>query len=202
MRRRQGEAGDRIPAIIPSGALYGDRTGHIDDRRRILRIPDPVGNYSYELHQGVLVRMTRPKLKHTILQGRSRDQLRTLMPQGGFAEIEFPFRPLPEHELRVADVANISPERWAKADPEDIFHGAPDIVIEVLSPSNTASEIPEKEQLCLENGCREFWVMDDKRKEVRVTTADGRVATYKPGQSIPIGMLGSASITVDSIFGL
>jgi len=121
-----------------------------------LKIPEPVGDYSYELHQGALVRVTRPKLKHTILQGRIRDLLRAVMLQGSYSEIEFPFRPVPEQELRVADVAYVCLERWVNADPEDIFRGAPDLVIEVLSPSNTASEILEKEQICLENGCREF----------------------------------------------
>ena len=71
-----------------------------------------------------------------------------------------PFAPLPEYELRVADVAYLSPERFAQADPEDYIRGAPDLVIEVLSPSNTAAEIYEKEKLCLENGSREFWVVD------------------------------------------
>lgn len=42
-------------------------------------------------------------------------------------------------------------------DPDDYLRGAPDLIIEVLSPSNTATEICDKEKLCLENGAREFW---------------------------------------------
>jgi Uma2 family endonuclease len=34
-------------------------------------------------------------------------------------------------------------------DPDDNFLGAPDLVIEVLSPSNTVAEIYDQEKLCL-----------------------------------------------------
>ena len=70
--------------------------------------------------------------------------------------IEVPFRLLPEYELRTADVAVVSVVRLNQADPEDNLPGAPELVIEVLSPSNTAAEIIEKQGLCLENGCLEF----------------------------------------------
>jgi Uma2 family endonuclease len=32
----------------------------------------------------------------------------------------------------------------------------PELVIELISPSNTAAELREKKKLCLENGSREF----------------------------------------------
>jgi Uma2 family endonuclease len=70
--------------------------------------------------------------------------------------------------------------------------------MEVLSPSNTASEMLDKEQTCLENGAREFWVVDPVRKQVKVSGADGYAATYKAGQSIPL--LFGGMLSLDSIF--
>ncbi len=78
------------------------------------------------------------------------------------------------------------------------MEGAPDVVIEVLSPSNTASEMLDREQICLENGAREFWVVDPVRRQVKVSCADGRAATYKAGQSIPL--LFGGMLPVDSTF--
>jgi Uma2 family endonuclease len=78
------------------------------------------------------------------------------------------------------------------------MQGAPDIVMEVLSPSNTASEMLDKEQICLENGAREFWVVDPVRRQVKVSGADGHAATYKAGQSVPLWFGGT--LPVDSIF--
>jgi Uma2 family endonuclease len=46
-------------------------------------------------------------------------------------------------------------------------------------------EILDKEKLCLENGCREFWVVDAKRRQVKVSTPDGLTKTYQRGQEIP-----------------
>jgi Uma2 family endonuclease len=76
--------------------------------------------------------------------------------------------------------------------------GAPEIVAEVLSPSNSAAEMPEKERLCLENGCREFWEIDPKRRTVRVSTPDGRSKTYRTGQQIPL--LFGGELSLDAIF--
>ncbi len=59
-------------------------------------------------------------------------------------------------------------------------------MIEVLSPSNSAIEMLEKEQLCLENGGREFWVVDMDRRQVKVSTPDGHTVTYKFGQKIEL----------------
>ena len=76
--------------------------------------------------------------------------------------------------------------------------GSPEIVVEVLSPSNTASELYEKEKICIQNGCLEFWVVDPKTREVRVTTSNGTVHYYAPGDQIPLYF--GASIPVASIF--
>lgn len=103
-------------------------------------------------------------------------------------DVEIAFRPLPEHELRVADVAYLSAERFKQADPEDNIRGVPDIVVEVLSPSDTVAEIYEKEKLCLENGAKQFWVVDPDRHQVKVSTPDGRTVTYRAGQEIPLDL--------------
>jgi len=86
------------------------------------------------------------------------------------------------------------PAPWEQVDPNDVFRGAPDLVIEVLSPSNTAREMLDKEQLCLENGAREFWVADGNRRQIRVSTSDGRVVIYKSGDKIPLFFDGALAV--------
>jgi Uma2 family endonuclease len=117
-----------------------------------------------------------------------------------FVTIEFGFRGLPEHEYRRADVVCISPERLAAAKGSDYFQGAPDMVIEVLSPSNTKAEMRARAALCLANGCLEFWVLDEKKRQVSVSTPNGATVTYHSGQSIPLRLSGDASLPVDRIF--
>ena len=118
----------------------------------------------------------------------------------GVVAMEFTFRPLPEHEVRVADIAYVSRERWEQTDPEDNLRGAPDLVLEVLSRSNTAAEVFDKEKLCLENGCREFWVVDSDHRQVEVSTPDGITTTYRAGQEIPSRLFGGGALKVEAIF--
>lgn len=164
------------------------------------KLPEDQGPVYHELRHGELVSVTRPKIKHHLIQSRLRDALKAIAPAGAFVEYEVAFRALPEYELRVADVAFVNPERAAAMDPDDNLHGAPDLIIEVLSPSNTVSEMYDKEKLCLENGAKEFWVVDPIRCQVKVSTPDGRTVTYPSGRAIPLPLFGHAELDVDTIF--
>ena len=81
--------------------------------------------------------------------------------------------------------------------------GSPDLVVEVLSPSNTETEIRDKQKLCLETGSREFWIVDTDLREVEVSTSGGQTVTYKSGQEIPLFFVenpGGGRLAVDAIF--
>jgi Uma2 family endonuclease len=114
--------------------------------------------------------------------------------------VEFPFRALPEYELRVADVAMVSRDRIQQTDPNDVLHGAPELVIEVLSPSNTASEINDKEKLCLENASKEFWVVDSDLRQVKVLRPDGITTTFRSRQEISLAAFQGGALKVHDIF--
>jgi hypothetical protein len=113
---------------------------------------------------------------------------------------EMAFRALPEYELRVADVGVVTMVRWDATDENDNLRGAPDLVVEILSPSNTFVEIGDKERLCLENGCQEFWIVDPMHRQVKVSTPDGITRTYRAGQEIPLNLFSSGTLAVDAIF--
>jgi Uma2 family endonuclease len=158
------------------------------------KLEDPPGHY-LELHNGEVVQMTRPKLKHWRIQERMRQIFDEAFGNRGMAAIEFAFRPKPEHEVWAADVAWISRERFGQADDDDNLAGAPDIVVEVLSPSNTASEILEKKLMCMDNGCVEFWVVDSRKRVIEITRP-GQTFTYRSGESL---MVGAKEYAVDDI---
>ena len=110
------------------------------------------------------------------------------------------YRPATEHEYWVAIVAFVSRERWEQLPDDGYLEAPPELVIEVLSPSNTAAEIREKKKLCLENGSREFWVVDSSYREIEVSTPDGRSVTYGAGHEIPLFFAPGVSIRADDIF--
>ena len=60
--------------------------------------------------------------------------------------------------------------------------GAPDLVVEILSPGNSKKEMKSKFALYQEEGVREYWVVDPERELVFVYVADNK--KFKP--TIPI----------------
>ncbi|HEX3877384.1 MAG TPA: Uma2 family endonuclease [Bryobacteraceae bacterium] len=165
---------------------------------QFLRLPeDP--EFLCELHHGELVTASRPKLLHIRVQDQLRKALDALLSDRYAVIIELPFR-LSQFELRAADVAVLLSKRWARAAKNDVLHGAPEIVIEVLSRSNTVLDTAEYCALCLENGSSAFWTVDPRRRELRVSTPDGLTKTYKSGDSIPLAPLADAALAVDAVF--
>jgi Uma2 family endonuclease len=153
-----------------------------------------------ELHWGQVVLLTRPKMKHAKLQSRLVRLLRPRTEHLGVVETEVAFRALPEYDLRGADVAFVSQERWDSTEDDDNLHGSPELVIEVLSPSNTKVEIREKATLCLATGAEEFWIIDPKRKSVTVMRRKGGTLLYEMGGRVPLTLFES-ELEVSEIFG-
>ena len=163
------------------------------------QLPEPTDGTYYELHYGEPVRLTIPKLRHQFRQKRIERVLEAAAGDRGIVMVEFGFRALVEQDARRADVAFVSRERYRAALAADEFFGAPDLVVEVLSPSNTAAQMDEKEKLCFGNGCQEFWLVNDDRQTIRVTPTGAPVAWYGPGDSIDSTILG-ATIPVNELF--
>src|SRR5436190_2717496 len=163
------------------------------------QLPDPPFG-RYELRHGEPLIVAPPIFGHMKVQQMLRDLLDQAAAGAGRACTEFGFRPVPEHEYRIADVGYCSAERWNAADPNGYFTGAPDLAIEILSPSNTKKEIADKRKLCLENGSREFWVVDIEHRQVDVSTRDGRTISYKPGQQIPLFFTVGRRLDVGAVF--
>jgi Uma2 family endonuclease len=161
------------------------------------RLPDPPGA-RYELHHGELVFVAPPKHDHYKVQQRLLRLLLRAAGNAGEVGTEMGFRPHPEHEYWYADVAFLSRRRWDETPARGNIEGSPELVIEVLSPSNTAAEMRDKRKLCLETGSREFWIVGLDLHEVEVSFADGRIVNYKSGQQIPLFFGGS--LAVDDIF--
>lgn len=155
---------------------------------------------AYELRHGEVVAMTRPRARHWKLQLRLSRLLEPKLKAFGEVATEVPYRPLPEFELRAADVAAISRSRWDTIDPDDNLRGAPELVIEVKSPSNTPRDLRELVALCLANGALECWVVDADKKSVSVVRGAGAAVVYNAGDAIPLSSFSGSELAVDEIF--
>ena len=83
-------------------------------------LPDPVGDFTYELHFGELVKVGRPKKGHFDLQTVIRDiLLRSLNPKHWRIEIEMPYGLTAGYDSRAADVGVTSRKRWDATSDDD-----------------------------------------------------------------------------------
>ena len=65
------------------------------------------------------------------------------------------------HEgVKVADVAWASDDFMRRNRGTTPFQEAPELCVEILSPSNTLTEMDEKKELYFARGAREFWICD------------------------------------------
>lgn len=162
-----------------------------------LRLQPPKAGH-YELHHGEIILMTAPKWGHQRIQDRIEAQLQSIAGDRAYVTKEMSFRPAPEYEVWEADVGLTLTERANEVADDEYLMGAPDLVVEVLSPSNTVDEITEKMSICMVNGFISFWVVDPKRKRISVTEGDV-TKHYGASASIACSLL-EADVHVQEIF--
>jgi Uma2 family endonuclease len=82
--------------------------------------------------------------------------------------------------------------------------GPPDLVIEILSPSNGQRELFLKFQIYLEAGVREYWVIEPEVKQVQVHVYENGhyiSSIYKEDAVIPVSILPPLSIDLKTLWG-
>ncbi len=82
--------------------------------------------------------------------------------------------------------------------------GAPDWIIEILSPGNSKKEMREKFSLYEENGVREYWVVSTAQQYLQVFDLINEKfvyrATYLNDDQIPVGIFEGFSIDGGKLF--
>jgi len=81
--------------------------------------------------------------------------------------------------------------------------GAPDLVVEILSPSNTAIEMERKFTLYMEASVREYWIVDPENKRLKVHLfREGVITTdtYASGSTVPVAIFPGLNIALEQVF--
>ena len=82
-------------------------------------------------------------------------------------------------------------------------HGAPDFVVEILSPSNTAIEMQRKYELYREAGVREYWVINPEHKALySYRFGDGTIFphAYKASERAEAGIFPGFVVELEPVF--
>ncbi|HMB93815.1 MAG TPA: Uma2 family endonuclease [Rhodothermales bacterium] len=113
--------------------------------------------FKIELNEWGQIIMSPASNKHGILQAEMAFLLKSKMAKG---------RVITECSIdtakgtKVADVAWMSDDFLTNQGAETPYRKAPEICVEIVSPSNTAAEMEEKIVLYLAKGAKEVWLCD------------------------------------------
>lgn len=123
-----------------------------------------------ELIDGEMFMMAAPMLRHQkILMWLSAKIWNYIMEHGGSCEV----LPAPLAVYIKDDELNyVEPDISVICDPDKLdekgCHGAPDWVIEIVSPSSKCMDYEKKQVLYEEAGVREYWIVDPMNSNVTV----------------------------------
>ena len=156
----------------------------------LLELPDD--GFRHELVRGVLLTMSPGGLRSNRLGIRLNRSLDQFVEPRGLGEVlvgDLGF--ILEHDpdtVRVPDVAFIQRERLdAVGDLPGYFPGAPDMVVEVISPTDRYTDVDDKVAEWLAGGARLVLVVNPRRQVVREFRADGSERVLRIADSLDGG---------------
>jgi len=164
------------------------------------RLPDD-GN-EHELDEGELVVMRPPMLRHGRIQTRVARLLGNFAEERRLGEVatECGFR-LSDDTVRGPDVVFLRQERMALMDLDHYSTVAPDLVVEILSPSVNARQFNRKIGQYLKSGTHTIWVLDPDSETVNVYQREGAFRMLGPDDTIDAPeLLPGFSASVRSLF--
>ncbi len=123
---------------------------------------------AYELVEGEVVQLSPTMPQHNFVRDRLLVLLKTFLDKKsaiGTVLSEQAFH-LFGNTVRIPDISLLAAGR--RIDPHRIPQGAPDLVVEVISPSNTPREIDQRVSDYFAAGCKRVWLVYPEHREVYI----------------------------------
>lgn len=156
----------------------------------------------YELLDGELIMVPAPNLEHQRIGTRLGVLLHTFVQENNLGEV---FHApcdvvLSDTDVVQPDLLFVSHERAHLLLGGDNVRGAPDLVVEILSPSTAGRDRTLKRALYAKHGVKEYWLVDPDARTVEVD-ASAAVALYGEGQTMTSPALAGFTADLSEIFG-
>jgi len=165
------------------------------------RLPDE--GVQHELDEGELITTPAPKWRHSIIASNIYDELlkhvagaglKVLM-EAGFLLNENP------PTLRQPDVAVVRADRGGQTPEDEYLRGAPELAVEIVSPSDSMADIDRKVEQYLAAGSTLVWVVIPKYERIRIFRADGTSTVRHCGETLDAPeLLPGWSMPVEQVF--
>jgi len=200
--------------------IYNEDEG----REQLVEEPDPSLTYSYadymqwkfkerlELFRGKIYKMGAPNTLHQVVAGNLYGEMRNYLKGKSCQVFIAPFDirlPIKNKKKDNEITTVVQPDVCIVCDPSKVDErgvcGAPDLVIEILSPGNSQKEVRNKYELYEEAGVKEYWVISPTEQNLVVflLNAEGKFGNakmYTNGDKLETAVVPGFSINVTEIF--
>jgi len=126
----------------------------------------------FELIDGIAYAMAGPNTEHQLISSILHGEFYNFLKGKKCKVFCAPFDVRLFYEDDESDDTVVQPDVVVICDPGKLgkegCQGAPDLVIEILSPSNTAIEMSRKLKLYRDAGVLEYWVVDPEVKNIQI----------------------------------
>ena len=167
-----------------------------------LKTPD---DERYELLNGELVMSPSPKEIHQFISGNLYFKIAAFVRDRSVGKVYFsPFDVvLSDTNVVQPDILFISNERAEIITPDNV-RGAPDLVVEILSPATAERDRTLKLDLYARHGVKEYWIVDPDAETITVLLRGesrfGVNGTYGEGQILQSPTLTGFSVALEEVF--
>ena len=138
---------------------------------------EPGPRERYELIDGVAYAMSAPNTEHQTISMTLSGEFFNFLKGKPCKVFAAPYDVRLFYEEDESDDTVVQPDLLVVCDPAKLgkegCRGAPDLVVEILSPSNTALEMLRKIRVYQDAGVRECWVIDPVKKAVLIYSLSG-----------------------------
>ena len=133
-------------------------------------LPDDDGN-RYELIEGELFVSCAPGLPHQLVLHNVQVELEIYLRQNRVGRLApGPGAVFSNYDAVIPDLVFVTNARWDSIVVNERFVGAPDLVIEIISPGseNRSRDLQTKRRLYGKYGVKEYWVVDVDNRSVLI----------------------------------
>lgn len=195
-----------------------------EERYQLVEEPDPSLSYTYadyiewkfkerlELLRGKIFKMGTPNTLHQVIGGKLYNELYNYL-RGKECQVfiaPFDVRLPVKNRKKDSEISTVvQPDICIVCDAAKIDErgvcGAPDLVIEILSPGNSKKELRDKYELYEEAGVSEYWVINPVEENLAVFITDpegkfGGAKLYTGGDRLLAAAVPGFGMDVTEIF--
>jgi len=188
-------------------------------------VEEPAANYGYtyadylkwkieeriELFRGRILKLAAPNTSHQTVSGNLFLLIANHLYRKPCKVFAAPFDVrLPVHNQKKDDEVTtvVQPDLCVICDPQKIDArgccGAPDLVVEILSPGNSKTEVQLKFEVYQQAGVKEYWIVNPVEQNLIIYTLTNSKyigsKPYAPGETIGSAVLTELTIPVEQIF--